>query len=329
MDVIESAGEATILESLAASPINDAGSVVSIGAYDGVHLGHQIVLAAVRSRALELGAASAVVTFDRHPAEVVRPESAPRLLCDLDQKLALLEATGLDVAVVVRFDDERATETAEHFVRSLLFDTLRTRSVIVGEDFHFGHRRQGNVALLEELGEELGFEVRGHHLVAADGSDARDDAHVSSTAIRRALVEGRLADANAMLGRPHQMFGPVVHGDERGRTIGFPTANVAIPDRMLMPADGIYAGHLVDHSVAGGVVHPAAVYVGHRPTFYDNSAATVLEVHCLDEPGDLYDRAVSVMFEHRLRGDERFDGVDDLAAQLALDCVAASVALGG
>ncbi len=334
MDVIESSDDPSSLEVASGLLAVSNGSVVSIGAYDGVHLGHRIVLAAVRERARELGAASAVVTFDRHPAEVVRPESAPRLLCDLNQKLILLADTGIDLAVVVRFDAERANETAEHFVRTLLVDTLRTRAVIVGEDFHFGHRRQGNVALLSELGEELGFEVRGHHLVSADGSNARDDAHVSSTAIRRALVEGRLGDANAMLGRPHEMFGPVVHGDERGRTIGFPTANVAIPDRMLMPADGIYAGRLVDRhrSTNDGDgtqrTFPAAIYVGHRPTFYDDGAATMLEVHCLEEPGDLYDHEVSVSFEHRLRGDQRFDGVDELAAQLAEDCANARRALG-
>jgi riboflavin kinase/FMN adenylyltransferase len=299
-------------------------TALSIGAYDGVHLGHRAVLSEVCRRAQELGVQSAVVTFDRHPAEVVRPESAPRLLTDLDQKLELLAACGIDLTVVVRFDEDRAAEPADDFVRRVLVDLLRARLVVVGEDFHFGHRRQGNVALLEDMGRDLGFEVLGHHLVGPDGADALDEATVSSTAIRRALVEGRLADANGMLGRPHEMRGPVVGGDKRGRQIGFPTANVAIRPRMLYPADGIYAGRL---RRATGEWLPSAVYVGHRPTFYDNEAATMLEVHCLDWTGDLYDEHVAVTFVERIRGDARFDSVEELAAQLRIDCDDAGVAL--
>jgi riboflavin kinase/FMN adenylyltransferase len=301
-------------------------TALSIGAYDGVHLGHRAVLSEVGRRAEELGVQSAVVTFDRHPAEVVRPESAPRLLTDLDQKLELLAATGIDLTVVVRFDEDRANEPASDFVRRVLVDLLSARLVVVGEDFHFGHRRQGNVALLEEMGRELGFDVLGHHLVGVDGADALDEATVSSTAIRRALVEGRLADANGMLGRPHEMRGPVVNGDHRGREIGFPTANVAIRPRMLYPADGIYAGRL---RRATGEWLPAAVYVGHRPTFYDNEAATMLEVHCLDWTGDLYGEDVAVTFVERIRGDARFGSVEELAAQLRVDCDDAAAALAG
>jgi riboflavin kinase/FMN adenylyltransferase len=265
-----------------------------------------------------------VITFDRHPAEVVRPASAPRLLTDLGQKLELLDAAGVDHAVVIGFDEARANEPAEEFVTEVLADGLRARLVVVGEDFHFGHNRQGNVALLTEMGGPLGFEVMGHHLVGADGRDARDDTQVSSTAIRRALVEGRLADANHMLGRPHEMRGPVTHGDERGRTIGFPTANVAVPDRMLMPADGIYAGRL---RRPVGEWLPAAIYIGHRPTFYDEGAGILLEVHVLDFDGDLYGEDVRVQFIERLRDDQRFDGVEELAAQLARDCESARMVL--
>jgi riboflavin kinase/FMN adenylyltransferase len=313
-----------VVDDLSAPLEGVTATALSIGAYDGVHLGHRVVLAEVCRRADELGVQSAVVTFDRHPAEVVRPESAPRLLTDLDQKLELLAATGIDLTVVVRFDEDRAAEPADDFVRRVLVDLLRARLVVVGEDFHFGHRRQGNVALLEEMGRELGFEVLGHHLVGPDGADALDEATVSSTAIRRALVEGRLDDANLMLGRPHEMRGPVVGGDRRGREIGFPTANVAIRPRMLYPADGIYAGQL---RRATGEWLPSAVYVGHRPTFYDNEAATVLEVHCLDWSGDLYDEEVAVTFVHRIRGDARFDSVEQLAAQLRIDCDDAAAAL--
>ncbi|MGI9576979.1 MAG: bifunctional riboflavin kinase/FAD synthetase [Microthrixaceae bacterium] len=299
-------------------PQPSEGAVVTIGAYDGVHLGHRAVIADVCRRARESGHRSALVTFDRHPAQVIRPESAPLLLTDLDQRLELLETTGLDVVVVIGFDEERARETAQEFVREVLVGCLNAAEVVVGEDFHFGYRRGGNVALLEEMGGELGFQVTGMRLVGPDGEAARDDAQVSSTAIRRALHQGRLEDAIAMLGRPHEMRGPVVQGDQRGRTIGFPTANVAIRDEMLMPADGIYAGHLLRH--AGAEELPAAIYLGHRPTFYDEDAATLLEVHALGFEGDLYGEEVAVRFAHRIRGDRRFESVEELAEQLGRDC---------
>ncbi len=292
------------------------GAVVTIGAYDGVHLGHRAVISEVRRRAAAEKRRSAVVTFDRHPAHVIRPDSAPLLLTDLDQKLELLADTGVDHTLVVRFDDARALESAEDFVRTVLVRCLSARGVVVGEDFHFGHRRLGDVSLLRDMGRDLGFEVLGHKLVGPDGSAARDDAQVSSTAIRRALHEGRLVDANLMLGRPHQMRGTVVPGDQRGRTLGFPTANVAVPDEMLMPADGIYAGWLQRN----GTRLPAAIYIGHRPTFYDDRAMTLLEVHVLDFVGDLYGEDVSVEFTHRIRPDARFGSVDELSSQLREDC---------
>ena len=314
-----------VIHDLSRRPDGIEATALTIGAYDGVHLGHRAVLAEVRRRAEELGTASAVVTFDRHPAQVVRPDSAPRLLTDLNQKLELLESTGVDLAVVIHFDRERAAESAPHFVQAVLADGLGARMVVVGEDFHFGHRRQGNVDLLTEMGATLGFSVIGHHLVGRDGLDARDEMQVSSTAIRRALVEGRLVDANAMLGRPHEMRGPVVEGDRRGRQIGFPTANVAIAPEILYPADGIYAGWLTRPN---GESLAAAIYVGNRPTFYADAAATVLEVHCLDWSGDLYDELVAVTFVARLRGDARFDSIDELTAQLAVDCAGARLRLG-
>ncbi len=293
------------------------GSIVSIGFYDGVHLGHHALVASVLERAAVAGLTTTVVTFDRHPAQVLRPESAPLLLCDLDQKLELLAGTGVDQTFVIHFDEERARESAEHFVRDVLVGGLGAKVVVVGEDFHFGHRRAGNVALLEDMGAALGFEVVGHHLVGLDWTDARPEMQVSSTAIRRALVEGRLDDANEMLGRPHEMRGPVVDGDKRGRQIGFPTANVAIRPEILMPADGIYAGWLVRPT---GERLPAAVYLGTRPTFYEDQPASLLEVHCLDWDGDLYGEEVRVLFEHRLRCDRRFDTIEQLTAQLAIDC---------
>ena len=288
------------------------GSVVTIGAYDGVHLGHQAVIAEVRRRAADAGLTSTVVTFDRHPAAVVRPATAPRLLTDLGQKLELLEATGIDRCLVVSFDEVRSMEPAEDFVREVLVHRLAARQVIVGEDFHFGHQRRGDVALLRSMGGDLGFTVEGLPLVSVDGADK-----ASSTAIRHALVEGDLERASAMLGRPHEVRGVVAHGDERGRELGFPTANVSVPGEILLPADGIYAGWF---ERADGTVWPAALSLGRRPTFYAEAHVSLLEAHLLDFEGDLYDEAVRVRFVRFLRGEVKFNSVDELVDQIGRDC---------
>jgi riboflavin kinase/FMN adenylyltransferase len=295
------------------APRPDAGSVVTIGAYDGVHLGHQAVIAEVRRQAAAAGQAATVVTFDRHPASVVRPATAPRLLTDLDQKLELLEATGIDRCLVISFDEARSKEPAEEFVSDILVERLGARRVIVGEDFHFGHQRRGDVTLLRTMGAQLGFDVDGIELVAAPGTTDR----ASSTAIRHALVEGDLPRAVAMLGRPHEVRGVVAHGDERGRELGFPTANVSVPGEILLPADGIYAGWF---ERADGTVLPAALSLGRRPTFYAEAHVSLLEAHVLDFSGDLYDEAVRVRFVARLRGEERFDSVEALVEQIGRDC---------
>lgn len=306
-----------IVRDTQACPDLGDGAVVTIGAYDGLHLGHRAVIDRVRAVADESALSSAVVTFDRHPASVVRPESAPLLLCDLDQKLELLESTGIDVAVVITFDEVRAAETAEEFVREVLVDCLRARSVIVGADFHFGKGRGGNVALLERMGPELGFDVLGMDLVDAAGSPADQGERVSSTAIRRALAEGDLTTAAAMLGRHHEVRGAVAHGDARGRELGFPTANVSVPGSILLPADGIYAGWFERE---GGDVHPTAISLGRRPTFYETADASLLEAHLLDFDGDLYDEHVAVRFVERIRGEAKFDSVEALIEQIDQDC---------
>ena len=294
-----------------------APSAVTIGAYDGVHLGHRAVIAEVRAAAEREGLQTVVVTFDRHPATVVRPESAPKLLCDLDQKLELLADTGIDAAYVIRFDEERAAETAAEFVDDVLVGCLAARLVVVGEDFHFGHRRGGNVALLREMGGSRGFEVRGLDLVGPDGTPADGAANVSSTAIRALLAEGDVAGAATLLGRPHEVRGTVESGDRRGRELGFPTANLQIPAEIALPADGIYAGWF---ERADGSVHATAMSLGHRPTFYERpEGEPLLECHLLDFSGDLYDESVRVRFVERLRGEVRFDGVDALIAQMGDD----------
>jgi riboflavin kinase / FMN adenylyltransferase len=296
------------------------GSVVSIGAYDGVHLGHRALLARVRAMAGDLGVESAVVTFDRHPATVVRPESAPRLLTDLDQKLELLAATGVDRAVVVRFDAERARESAEDFVDEVLVGCLGARAVVVGHDFHFGHRRRGNVALLQTMGAARGFDVLG---VALSDDDA-EHLPISSTRIRALLSAGDVQAAAALLGRPHEVRGTVEAGDRRGHHLGYPTANVTVPADILLPADGIYAGW---YRRPAGSVHPAAISLGRRPTFYDAAETPFLEAHLLDFDGGLYGEGAAVRFAARLRGEVKFESAAALVAQMAADVDAARAVL--
>lgn len=307
-------------------PVQESGCAVTIGAYDGVHLGHRAVIATVRSLAAAQGLPTTVVTFDRHPAMVVRPESAPRLLCDLDQKLELLAETGVERTVVIRFDADRARESAVSFVNEVLVDALDARLVVVGSDFHFGSERVGNVALLQELGGTLGFNVIGVDLVDEDGrpTDESRAERVSSTAIRARLTKGDLICANRWLGRPHEVRGVVSHGDERGRTLGFPTANVSVPGDILLPADGIYAG---EFERSDGTVHRAALSLGRRPTFYQQAHASLLECYLLDFSGDLYGERVRVRFVERLRGEKRFDSEAALVAQMHKDVEATRTVL--
>ena len=237
-----------------------------------------------------------MLTFDRHPAEVVRPGSAPKLLTTLDQKLELLEATGaVDECVVLTFDEARSKEPAEQFVEELLASVLRARLVVVGADFHFGYRRHGDVPLLQRMGAELGFETIGLGLVAArDGATGGDGGTpYSSTRVRELLAAGDVEGAAAILGRPHEVRGPVEHGDGRGRELGFPTANVSVPERICLPADGVYAGTFV---AADGVERVAALSIGRRPTFYAEHGLLLLEAYVLDFDGDLYGQDAPVRF---------------------------------
>lgn len=304
----------------AVAPPPDRDTVVTIGAYDGVHLGHRALIAEVQARAAAEGASSAVVTFDRHPATVVRPESAPRLLTDLAQKLELLASTGIDLALVVTFDRARSEESAEDFVTEVLVGRLRARTVVVGQDFHFGHGRKGDVGLLTDMGRALGFEVVGFELQAEHGG--RDP--VSSTRIRQLLGAGRVREARDLLGRPHEVRGQVVPGDGRGGSLlGYPTANVAVPGEIMLPAEGIYAGW---HERPDGSTHGAAISVGRRPTFYD-AAPLLLETHLIGFSGNLYGEAARVRFVSWLRGDQRFESAEELAAQMGGDVDAAVAAL--
>ena len=292
-----------------------AGAVVTIGAYDGVHLGHQAVLRLVRELADARGFEAALVTFDRHPAEVVRPESAPRLLTTLEQRLELLDATGdLDLCWVLTFDEARSKEAAEDFVREVLVDGIGARLVVVGADFHFGHRRGGNVPLLERMGAELGFEVLGLGLVAVEGEAS--GVPYSSTRIRELLAKGDVAEAARLLGRPHEVRGVVERGDQRGAEhLGMPTANLTVPERICLPADGVYAGTFVAQD---GFERPAAISVGTRPTFYEDGDVLV-EAYVLGFDGDLYGQRVKVRFREWVRGQERFDSTEALVEQMNAD----------
>lgn len=290
-----------------------ARSVITIGAYDGVHLGHQAIIAEVRRQAAALSARSVVVTFDRHPASIVRPESAPKLLTDLDQKLELLAATGVDATVLIHFDLQQSNESPASFVQRVLVACLRAQRVVVGEDFHFGSHRAGNVALLRELGLAHDFEVEPVQLVErADGIDEP----LSSTAIRRAMAGGQVELAASLLGRPFQARGPVVRGDQRGRLLGFPTANVEVPIAICIPADGVYAGW---YRRPDGERHPCAINLGRRPTFYEHADHSLLEAHLLDFDDDLYREVAMVEFTHFLRSERKFDGIDSLVSQLKQD----------
>lgn len=310
-----------VVTDLSVSPWPNERAVITIGAYDGVHRGHRAVIAQVQARAAELGARSVVVTFDRHPASVIRPDAAPRLLTNPAQKLELLADTGVDATVVVPFSPEQARETPVDFVERVIVNALRTQAVIVGSDFHFGHMRQGNITLLREMGERHDFTCEPVVLVPrADGVDEP----ISSTAIRRALAGGEIETATRLLGRALEVRGTVVTGDQRGRTIGFATANVEIPNGMCLPSDGVYAGL---YRRPDGSEHACAINLGRRPTFYVNAEHSLLEAHLLDFAGDLYGEDAAVTFVAFLRSEKQFAGIDELKTQLKLDVEHARVAV--
>lgn len=302
------------------------GSAVTIGAYDGLHVGHRDLLAQMISMARERHLKSVVVTFDRHPASVVRPDSAPLLLTGLDQKLELIGDSGIDRTLVIPFDTKRAEESAEEFIEEILVGKLSTRLVVVGEDFHFGHLRFGNVKMLSEKGSEFGFEVVG---VALSGSSGEA---VSSTRIRRLLATGDVEGASSLLGRHHEVTGEIVHGDGRGgRLLGFPTANIAVPAGFAVPGEGIYACH---YYRPDGSCHPAAVSVGRRPTFYPQhedrgTVEPVVEAYLINFDGDLYGEIGRLGFVARLRDDRKFETTEELIAQMREDVEEAQSVLAG
>lgn len=315
----------------------------ALGVFDGVHVGHQAIIDQARQAAQRTSAGLAVVTFDPHPAVVLRPEMAPATLTGFDHKLELLEGLGVDTVVVVKFDQDRSEEEAGDFVAAVLAGALGITYIVVGSDFHFGRDRKGDVSLLTELGPQYDFQVHGRPLSLQDdlmsGGGADPDCGpevtsrmssgdpISSTAIRNAIAEGDVELARALLGRPHQVRGTVVQGDQRGRTIGFPTANIAVPSGVAVPGDGVYAGWWTALSAPddGSVPRrwPCAINVGKRPTFYQDAEHSVIEAHLIDWQGDLYGVAGGIEFVTRLRAERKFDGLDALKAQLVTDVDAA------
>lgn len=302
-------------------PRPEAGTVLTIGAYDGVHRGHRAVIAEMHRMAAEWGAKTAVVTFDRHPATVVRPESAPKILTQADLKLELLEGTGVDFTIVVPFDEKRRQESPEDFIEEVLVGCLRAKSVVVGEDFHFGKDRAGNVDLLTKAGKKHGFEVVGLPLVHRVGQEET----ISSTAVRAAITSGDVETACLMLGRPFEIRSVVAAGDRRGRSIGFATANLPTDPELILPADGVYACIYIRPD---GTRYQAAVNVGRRPTFVDNADRSLIEAHLLHFRGDLYEEKATLQFVKHIRPEKKFAGVDELSAQLAKDIIEVEVALG-
>ena len=286
--------------------------VVTVGNFDGVHVGHGEILRIVNERARAHAGEAAVYTFEPHPRKVLRPHAAPKLLTTLEQKLELIEAAGVDVTVVEPFDRAFASQSAVEFVRDVLYARLRPQEVYVGYDFRFGHDREGSMRTLTDLGPHLGFAVTIVPEVTVGGRD------VNSTRIRELLALGHVDEAALLLGRPYAVRGRVVEGDRRGRTLGFPTVNLA-PENEVLPAVGVYAGRLrVLDGLAGQGALPAVINVGRRPTVKVDDPV-VAEAHVIDWSGDLYGQRVELAFLHHLREERRFADLDALRAQIARD----------
>ncbi|NNL65682.1 MAG: bifunctional riboflavin kinase/FAD synthetase [Myxococcales bacterium] len=305
------------------SPRRPERPVLTIGNFDGLHRGHRAITEVVRTRAAALAGTAVVYTFDPHPRKVLQGEHAPGMLLTLDQKLELFEAAGMDLVVLEPFDAAFAATPPERFVRECIHEHIGPKEVYVGYDFHFGKDREGSMRLLTEMGPHLGFSVTVIPEVTVDGRD------VNSTRIRTLLAEGEVAEAAALLGRAYAVRGEVVRGDQRGRTLGFPTLNLARESEIL-PCDGVYAGHvrfLDAGDPAPGTALPAVTNVGRRPTFKDHEPSAA-EAHLLDFEGEVYGRHIELSFSHRIREERKFEGPEALREQIARDADEARRLLG-
>ena len=287
--------------------------VLALGNFDGVHRGHRKILERVRRVAGERGATSVVMTFDPHPPRVVRPDKAPPLLMTKAQKLEAIADAGVQGAAIVRFTTELSHWDPETFVRTVLVDWLHVAEVWVGANFLFGHDRSGNFSMLRVLGGRYGFKAEKIDPVRYK------DFVVSSTRVRRLVSEGRVDEAGALLGHQYYIDGTVVKGDQRGRTIGFPTANLC-SENELLPPHGVYA----TTARVGAVVYPSVTNIGVRPTV-DHSGRTTVETHVFGFDQDVYGSTMRVGFVQRLRDERTFESLDALRAQIASDCTSARV----
>lgn len=285
-------------------------SAVTIGKFDGVHRGHRAVLARLRELAEERGLAPVVVTFDRNPLSLLKPEACPDSLVSNEQKALLLESTGIAATLVLTFDRALSELPADAFVREILVGRLTAKLVLTGSDFRFGARGAGDVELLRRLGQELGFEVATLEDVQIDGG------RISSTTVRAHLSAGRLRQATALLGRYHRIRSRVVHGDHLGRKLGYPTANLDAAIEGFLPVDGVYAGY----AWVGGSRYPAALSIGNNPTF-DGVPARQVEAHLFDERLDLYGQPIELEFVEYIRPMAKFPTVDELVEALDGDAV--------
>lgn len=289
-------------------------SAIALGFFDGVHAGHKEVIGSALKEARRLGVTPGVVTFRDHPRTLTQG-STPLLLTVIEQRLSLFEELGVEAALVLCFDEELCRLTPREYVENILVGAMGAKSISVGYNHHFGRDREGNPDLLKQLGNELGFSVKVAQEVDFGGEE------VSSSKIREALFAGQLDRANSLLSRPYAVYGQVIKGDERGRSIGFPTANLSLYEFQVIPQIGVYAGKI---AIDNRKPIPCVINVGHRPTFKENeknsSQRPVVEVHVLDFDEDLYGKSVDVSFLKHLRDEQKFAGLDELKKQISLDC---------
>lgn len=290
-------------------------ALVTIGNFDGVHLGHVPILNKLHTEALQEKKKSIVITFDPHPKKILRPEINPFYLINtLEEKISLIERQGIDAMVILPFSIELSYVTAEHFICNLLWDKLRIKKIFIGHDYRFGKNKVGNEAFLKDYGKKLGFEVEAINSILIDGQP------VSSTRLRFLILEGKMKEASLLLGRPYNISGVVVKGRSRGSLLGFPTANI-IPDKVLIPAIGVYAVFVqLEKSCRQGVLN-----IGFKPTFDDDEFS--IEVYIIDFDGNIYDERLNILFIDRIREEVKFGRHEELIDQIKRDIDKAKVIL--
>lgn len=317
---------------LAAVPSGWGRCVVTIGVFDGVHRGHQAIIRRAVEQARADGLPSVLLTFVPHPSEVVRPGSHPPALTTLPRRSELVEGLGVDVFCALPFTLELSRMSPAEFAHETLVSRLHAAHVVVGANFRFGHRAAGDVATLAELGRSFGYRATGVPLLAEDDGTVDADTPISSTYVRACVGAGDMRAAAHALGRPHRLDGVVERGDQRGRKLGFPTANMRLEPHAAVPADGVYAGRVVrldrfGSTVPHSLLGTTAISVGTNPTFQGRERR--VEAHILDFDGDLYGDQLGVEFTHRLRGMERYDTLDELVDQMTADCARARELVAG